>query len=82
MFDDSQRVSEHVDQMTFDTTMGTLLAVMNTGESVKSKIDDDTLKTFSNVTSVFIYMGLSTFIVWFFISTCDDAKPLIGSFDT
>jgi hypothetical protein len=68
--------------MTFDTTMGILQAVMNTGESVKSKIDDDTLKTFSNLASVTIYMSLSFFIVWFFVSSCDDVKPLIGNFDT
>lgn len=80
MFLLSFQVSEHVDKVSFDTSMGMSLSAMNKGESVSEKVEDDTLMTFSNITSVLFYLVASVLIVWIFVRTCDTDSPIIGSF--
>ena len=80
MFVLSFQVSEHVDKVAFDTSMGVSLSAMNTGESVSEKVEENTLMTFSNITSVLFYFLASSLIVWIFVRTCDTDSPIIGSF--
>ena len=77
----SDRVSEHVDGMVFETTIDAPVENMNTGDEIRRKVSSTTLATFWTLEKVFLIIIISGLTVFVFVRSCDDHDPLIGKDD-
>ena len=71
-------VSSHVDQMTFDTTQIKPNESKNDGSELGQAISDETYATFSRIREVCIICAIATIVTWIFVGSCGDDVPLIG----
>ena len=76
----TETMSEHVDDMRFDTTMKKPVESLNDGSVIADEISDETLSSFTQIEKCVAVVLLSAFISWLFVSSCDNPIPLIGRF--
>ena len=74
----TETMSEHVDQMRFDTTLIKPVESLNDGSVIAEEISPETLSSFTQIEKCAAVILLSAFITWIFVSSCDDPIPLIG----
>ncbi len=71
-------VSEHVDQMMFDTKQIKPVETLNAGGEISEEVSTETLSSFTQIEKCTVVFLLSLLIVWIVVSSCDNAVPLIG----
>ena len=77
----SEKISNHVDDMMFETTMAAPVEDVNTGESIRTEVSSATLATFWGLEKCFITIILSIGTVIVFVNSCNDHDPLVGNDD-
>ena len=74
----TETMSEHVDQVRFDTTLQKPVESLNDGSAIAEEITKETLSSFTQIEKCAAVALLSAFVSWIFVTSCNGPIPLIG----